>query len=133
VGVADVRRGGDQLVRDQALAPLEPPALLAVAQLLARGGVQLPRDIVEVGFHFGYGAWRQHVDAGQVSDVPTSMRPVRPYSSLTAASSARMAGGEPSYPTTRYRFPAGGALAFIAVKAIPFPGTASRVSGMRAA
>src|SRR5215469_9067950 len=28
------------------------------------------------------------------------MRPVRPRSSLIAASSARLAGGEPSYPTT---------------------------------
>src|SRR5450755_75953 len=54
------------------------------------------------------------------------MLPVRPCSSLTAASSARMAGGEPSYPTTRYRFPAGGTVAFIEVKAIRFAGTASR-------
>jgi hypothetical protein len=46
------------------------------------------------------------------------MLPVRPCSSLSAASSARMAGGEPSYPTTRNRFPAGGAVAFIAAKAI---------------
>src|SRR5882757_8587084 len=49
------------------------------------------------------------------------MLPVRPCSSLIAASSARMAGGEPSYPTTRYRSPAGGAVAFIAAKAIRFP------------
>src|ERR1700756_951393 len=41
------------------------------------------------------------------------MRPTRPYSSLAAASSARTAGGEPSYPTTGYRFPAGVAVAFI--------------------
>ena len=58
-----------KLVRDQALASLEPPALLAAAQLLAGRSVQLPRDIVEVDFHFGYGTCRQHVDAGQVSDV----------------------------------------------------------------
>src|ERR1700733_15849687 len=49
------------------------------------------------------------------------MVPARPYSSLIAASSARVAGGEPSYPTTRYRFAAGGAVAFIAAKAIRFP------------
>src|SRR5260370_16192023 len=48
------------------------------------------------------------------------MLPVRPCSSLAAASSARMAGGEPSSATTRYRFPAGGAVAFIAAKAIRF-------------
>lgn len=67
--ILDVRSGGDQLVRNQALAPLEPPALLAVAQLLAGRGAQLARDIVEVGSHLGYGVWRQRVDAGQVSDV----------------------------------------------------------------
>src|SRR5580700_1817357 len=36
------------------------------------------------------------------------MRPVRPCSKLTAASSARLAGGEPSYPTTRCKGPVGG-------------------------
>src|SRR5271167_3611223 len=54
------------------------------------------------------------------------MLPARPCSSLTAASSARMAGGEPSYPTTRYRFPGSGAVASIATNAIRFPGAASR-------
>jgi hypothetical protein len=53
----------------RALAPLEPPALLAAAQPLADLGAQLLRDFVEAGFHFGHGACRQHVDAGQVSDV----------------------------------------------------------------
>src|SRR5208282_631522 len=59
------------------------------------------------------------------------MLPTRPYSSLAAASSARMAGGEPSYPTTRYRFPAGGAVASIAANAIRFPGAASRYPASR--
>ncbi len=45
----------------------------------------------------------------------TSMVPGRPCSSLTAASSARAAGGEPSYPTTMCRF---GTMAFITTKAI---------------
>src|SRR6478672_13933303 len=54
------------------------------------------------------------------------MVPLRPDSSRTAPSSARMAGGEPSYPTTRYRFPAGGAVAFIAAQAIRSPAAASR-------
>src|SRR6266446_7194268 len=39
----------------------------------------------------------------------TSMQPVRPCSSLTAASSARLAGAEPSYPTTMRGNPADGA------------------------
>src|SRR5438477_11172683 len=38
----------------------------------------------------------------------TSVRPVRPCSKRTAASSARRAGGEPSYPTTRCKNPVGG-------------------------
>src|SRR6478672_6306768 len=54
------------------------------------------------------------------------MVPLRPDSSRTAPSSARMAGGEPSYPTTRYRSPAGGAVAFIAAKAIRFPAAPSQ-------
>src|SRR5260370_28891017 len=54
------------------------------------------------------------------------MLPVRPCSSLAAASSAGMAGGELSEPTTGYRSPAGGAVAFIAAKAIRFPGASSR-------
>src|SRR6266567_2633640 len=37
------------------------------------------------------------------------MQPIRPCSSLTAASSARLAGAEPSYPTTMCRNPADGA------------------------
>src|SRR6266700_3295683 len=37
------------------------------------------------------------------------MRPARPCSSLTAASSARLAGAEPSYPTTMRSNPADGA------------------------
>jgi hypothetical protein len=95
---------------------------------LARG-VQLPRDIVEVGFHFGYGTCRQHVDAGQVGNVHQLDAAGPAVSSLTAASSARMAGGEPSYPTTGYRFPADGAVAFIAAKAIRFPSCGVPVSG----
>ena len=83
--------------------------------------VQLQGDIVEADFHFAYGAWRQHVYARQVSDVHHLDAAGRPYSSLAAASSARMAGGEPSYPTTRYRFPAGGVVASIAANAIRFP------------
>src|ERR1700684_624179 len=49
------------------------------------------------------------------------MVPARPYSSLIAASSARVAGGEPSYPTIRYRFAAGGGGGVIAAKALWFP------------
>src|SRR5690242_13596302 len=37
------------------------------------------------------------------------MRPVRPWSRATAPSSARLAGGEPSYPTTMCRNAAGDA------------------------
>jgi TDG/mug DNA glycosylase family protein len=42
----------------------------------------------------------------------TSIRPVRPRSSLTAASSARLAGADPSYPTTRHRSLTDGAEVF---------------------
>src|SRR5580704_1606778 len=38
----------------------------------------------------------------------TTMRPCRPCISLAAASSARLAGGEPSYPTKRWMNPVGG-------------------------
>src|ERR1700757_973333 len=41
------------------------------------------------------------------------MRPAPPYSSLAAASSARTAGGAPSYPPPGERFPAGCEVAFI--------------------
>src|SRR5215831_15671243 len=41
------------------------------------------------------------------------MLPVRPRSSAAAASSARTAGGDPSNPTTRYRFPVEGMTVFI--------------------
>src|SRR5580693_3786639 len=58
------------------------------------------------------------------------MLPARPYSSLIAASSARVAGGEASYPTTRYRFAAGGGVAFITAKAIRF---SARRPGIRPA
>src|SRR5271157_2351980 len=58
------------------------------------------------------------------------MRPVRPCSSLAAASSARLAGGEPSYPTTRCTSPAG-AVVLMADKANRCPGAASPVSGIR--
>src|SRR6266704_1349527 len=41
------------------------------------------------------------------------MRPSRPLSRRAAASSARVAGADPSYPTTRYRFPVDGITVFI--------------------
>src|SRR5580692_7437595 len=49
------------------------------------------------------------------------MRPSRPCSRLTAASSARLAGAEPSYPTTRNRF-GGVATVFTEVKTSPAAG-----------
>src|SRR3984885_6894893 len=49
------------------------------------------------------------------------MRPSRPVSNRTAASSARTAGAEPSYPTTRYRF-GGVASVFTVVKTSPAAG-----------
>ena len=52
VGVAEALGGSDQLFRDQALAPLEPPALLGAAQLLAGRLLQILRDLAEAGFHF---------------------------------------------------------------------------------
>jgi hypothetical protein len=39
----------------------------------------------------------------------TSMQPARPCSNLTAASSARLAGADPSYPATMCRNPPDGA------------------------
>jgi hypothetical protein len=69
MGVADIRGGGDQLLGDEPLPPLKPPALLAAAQLIAGRGLKLPGDVVEASFHLGHGAWRQRVDTGQVSDV----------------------------------------------------------------
>src|SRR5580704_6617798 len=47
------------------------------------------------------------------------MRPVRPCSNLTAASSARLAGGEPSYPTTMCRVPPDGAAVVTVVSLDP--------------
>jgi len=44
MGIADGCGHRDQLVRDQALASLEFPALLAAAQLLAGLGMQVARD-----------------------------------------------------------------------------------------
>src|SRR5215831_16982408 len=46
------------------------------------------------------------------------MLPVRPRSRATAASSARTAGADPSYPTTRYRFPVAGMTVFIGVSRV---------------
>jgi hypothetical protein len=54
----------------------------------------------------------------------TSMRPVRPCSNLTAASRARLAGGEPSYPTTRCTNPPAGVAVVTVVKVSPGPGPA---------
>jgi hypothetical protein len=59
----------EQLVGDQALAPLELPALVAAAQLLGGGGAQVPLDVVEGDLLLGHGVGRHHVDAGHVSDV----------------------------------------------------------------
>src|ERR1700722_1359724 len=47
------------------------------------------------------------------------MRPARPPSSKTAASSARRAGGAPSYPTTRFRNAAGGGALVLVLKVAP--------------
>src|ERR1700735_5890310 len=59
------------------------------------------------------------------------MRPVRPCSSLTAASSARSAGGEPSYPTTRCKNAAGGVGEVIAIMLTGAVGRRARRSGWR--
>src|SRR5215469_8278778 len=48
------------------------------------------------------------------------MRPDRPCSSRTAASSARPAGGDPSYPTTKRTNPAGGVAVVMVVEISPF-------------
>ena len=69
VSVADARGVGRQLARDRALTSPELPALLAAAQLFARRGAQLPRDLVEVSFQLADGVGRQRVGGGQVSDV----------------------------------------------------------------
>jgi hypothetical protein len=68
-GVADVRRGSDQRLPDLALAPLEGPALLAVAQLLAGRDAQVPLDLVEVALHLAHRVGRHHVESGHVSHV----------------------------------------------------------------
>ena len=54
--VAGMETTFDEITRDlQAQAALELPALLAAAQLLAGLRVQVPRDLVEGGFHPGHG------------------------------------------------------------------------------
>jgi hypothetical protein len=47
VGLVQVLGRGEELVGDQALAALELPALLAVAQPVGGGGAQVALDVVE--------------------------------------------------------------------------------------
>ena len=53
VGIADGGGRRDQLVGDDALAPLELPGCPAGAQLLGGCGAKLLLDLVEVGLYFG--------------------------------------------------------------------------------
>jgi hypothetical protein len=55
---ADFVRGRDQFFSDQALAALEPPALLGAAQLLGGHRLEFQLDLVEVCLQLGYGARR---------------------------------------------------------------------------
>src|ERR1700757_2967440 len=47
------------------------------------------------------------------------MRPIRPWSNATAPSSARLAGGEPSNPTTMFRNPPGDAAVVTVITLAP--------------
>ena len=66
---AEVSRGPDQFFCDQALAPLEAPALLAATQLLGGHRPEFLLDVIEVCFQFGHGARRQRGHAGHVSHI----------------------------------------------------------------
>lgn len=114
--VADRLGRRDQLLGDQALAPLEMP--LDAAKLL--------RDLVEAGLHDGHGVGRQLHATGQVSH-PDHRDPARPDGQQTDRDVQRPRGrGEPSNPTTRCvsgtastseliesRFPCGGEDAYL--------------------
>jgi hypothetical protein len=56
VGFADGSGRRDQLIGDDALAPLEPLGCPTGAQLPGGLGAKLLLDLVEVFFHFGYRA-----------------------------------------------------------------------------
>ena len=58
-GIADAGRHGDQLLRDDPLAPLELPGRPAATQLPCRLGTKFRLQLVECGFHLGNDVSRQ--------------------------------------------------------------------------
>jgi len=58
-GIAEAGRHGDQLLRDEPLAPLELSVRPAAAQLPGRLGAKLRLQLVECGFHLDDGVSRQ--------------------------------------------------------------------------
>ena len=57
-GIAGAGRHGDQLLRDDPLAPLELPVRPAAAQLPGRLGAKLRLQLVGCGFHLDNGVSR---------------------------------------------------------------------------
>src|ERR1022692_2633991 len=99
VGVTDVLGHRNQLVRDHALAPHEPPALSVAAQPLAGLGTKLLLDLVEVDLYFGQGRSGHDARTGYVGHVH-HLDPAHPALQETDRGVERPAGwsGDPSYP-----------------------------------
>ena len=111
VAGAGVAEGGgrrEQFFGDDALAPLESPGRRGAVQLPGGGGAQLLLDPSKSDSSSAMAPGDSMARLDRCATYTTSMRPVRPCSKRTAASSARLAGGEPSYPTIRCTDPAGG-------------------------
>src|SRR6266567_5191779 len=133
VGIALALSHRNQLVRDHALAPREPPALSAAAQPFAGLGTKLLLDLVEVDLYFAQGSGGHHARIGYVSHVHY-LDPADPPLQQADRGVERPAGGSrpASYPTTRHRFPAGSMVVLMEVKGNPgCPGVASPISGLR--